>query len=146
MSQLSRPSGARKEKRKKNVAGHSIPTGLRPWLEYKRPYGATTTTRAAGAGEQACLRHAQSSVVARNANARKIVHTLRARASRSTIAKSPSALATHSRVIGFIEHLALLEDVADERIAHGQARAHLFGRPDEQVQGERRPGGQADLD
>jgi hypothetical protein len=49
-------------------------------------------------------------------------------------------LATHSRVIGFIEHLALLEDVADEGIAHGQARAHLFGRPDEQVQGERRPG------
>ena len=34
------------------------------------------------------------------------------RDSRSTMAKSPSAFATHSRVIGFIENLALLQKVA----------------------------------
>jgi hypothetical protein len=42
----------------------------------------------------------------------------RARNSRPAVTKSPSAFDTHSATAGFIQHLALFENVPKEPIAH----------------------------
>ena len=62
------------------------------------------------------------------------------------MAKSPSAFATHSTVIGFIEDRSCLKDVAEEGVAQSEALAHGFGATNDQIEREARSRPQPDLD
>ena len=54
----------------------------------------------------------------------------------TVVARSASAFSTHSRVRGFIQYAAFLDNLTQEEVVPRQALAHLGGRANQKVHAE----------